>query len=101
MDGKPGEHLVLEFEVPADGTYTVFANLCHAVDYGIHEILVDGKSAGQHDFYGTGVNWKKISLGVHELKKGAARIEVRVVGSNPKSEPKRHMFGLDYVLLEK
>ena len=101
MDGKPGERLVLEFDVPEDGTYTVVANLCHAGDYGIHEILVNGKSAGQHDFYGAGVNWKKINLGVHALKKGSARIEVRVVGSNDRANPKRHMFGLDYVLLEK
>ncbi len=101
IDGKPGERLVLEFEVPADGTYTVFANLCYAADYGIHEISVNGVRSGEFDCYGTGINWKKHSLGVHALKKGTARIEVRVVGSNPKAEPKRHMFGLDYVLLEK
>ena len=101
MDGKPGDRLVLEFEVPQSGTYNVVANLCHAVDYGIHEIFVNGRSAGQHDFYGTGVNWKKISLGSQTLAKGASRIELVVKGSNPLAEPKRHMFGLDYVLLEK
>jgi hypothetical protein len=101
MDGKPGDTLVLEFDVPADGTYTVTGNFCHAGDYGIHEITVNGERAGEFDFYGTGVNWKKLSLGSHTLKKGKARLVVKVVGSNPKADPKRNMFGLDYILLEK
>lgn len=101
MDGKPGDKLVLEFDVPADGTYNVVGNFCFAADYGMHEILINGVRAGEFDFYGTGVNWKKLSLGSHALKRGKARIEVRVTGSNAKAEPKRHMFGLDYILLEK
>jgi hypothetical protein len=100
MDGKPGDRLVLEFEVPMSGTYNVVANLCHAADYGVHEVFVNGTRAGEFDFYGTGVNWKKLSLGSHTLTRGPARIEVRVVRSNPLANPKRHMFGLDYILLE-
>jgi hypothetical protein len=101
MDGKVGDRLVLEFEVPEDGTYNVVANLCHAADYGVHEVSVNGRSAGRFDFYGTGVGWKKISLGQHTLRRGPARLVVTVVGSNDKANPKRHMFGLDYVVLEK
>lgn len=100
IDGKPGDRLVLEFDVPADGTYNVTANLCHAADYGIHEISINGTRVGEFDFYGTGVNWKLRSLGTHALKRGKARLEARVVGSNDKANPKRHMFGLDYMLLE-
>ncbi|HXH59739.1 MAG TPA: DUF2961 domain-containing protein [Fimbriimonadaceae bacterium] len=101
VDGKPGDRLVLEFDVPTDGTYTVTGNFCHAQDYGIHDIRVNGVRAGQYDFYGTGVTWKKQVLGVFDLKQGKARLEVTVVGSNPLAEPKRQMFGLDYLLLEK
>ncbi len=101
MDGKVGDRLVLEFDVPSDGTYSVNANLCHAVDYGIHEVLINGSRVGEFDFYGTGVTWKLRSFGTHALKQGKARIEVRVIGSNDKANPKRNMFGLDYVLLER
>jgi hypothetical protein len=101
MDGKPGETLVLEFDVPADGMYNVVGNFCFAADYGIHEILLNGTRVGEFDFYGTSVNWKKLALGTHTLKRGKTRLEVRVVGSNPSANPKRHMFGLDYLLLEK
>ena len=101
IDGKAGDRLVLEFEVPEDGTFTVTGNFCHAADYGIHEVFVNGTRAGQYDFYGTGVNWKKIVLGRFALKKGTARLEVRVVGSNASANPKRQMFGLDYLLLER
>ena len=101
IDCAPGSRLVLELNVPEDGTYTLTGSFCHAADYGIHEITVDGTSAGQHDFYGTGVNWKKIALGTFSLKKGPVKVEVRSVGSNPKADPKRNMFGLDYFLLEK
>ena len=59
-----------------------------------------GKWAGEHDFYGTGVSWKKIELGTFELKKGTVRMEVTVKGANPLAKP-LHMFGLDYIILEK
>ena len=41
------------------------------------------------EFYST---WRRLS---------PDNLEVRVVGSNPGANPKRHMFGLDYLLLEK
>ncbi|MCH8979791.1 MAG: DUF2961 domain-containing protein, partial [Armatimonadetes bacterium] len=101
INASPGDKLVLEFEAEEDGTFVIVGSFCHAVDYGIHDIVINGKWAGEHDFYGLGVSWKRIGLGTFELKKGPVRMEVTVKGANPLSKPKLYMFGLDYILLEK
>ncbi|MGV3615693.1 MAG: DUF2961 domain-containing protein [Fimbriimonas sp.] len=95
-----GNRLRLRLPVKEAGTYEVVGNFCHAGDYGIHRIKVNGKDAGTHDFYGEGVNWKRISLGTMTLPAGNVEIEVEAVGANPKARPGR-LFGLDYILLNK
>ena len=100
IDASPGDRLVLEFDVDEPGDYKVIGNFCHAPDYGIHRITVNGKSAGEIDFFGQGVSWKKIDLGTVTVEDKVV-IEMVVVGANPKSAPKRHLMGLDYILLEK
>jgi hypothetical protein len=99
MDGKPGDKLLLGFEVPTSGRHRVIAHLTQAPDYGIHQIRINGKPAGTHDFYETKVIWKPIDLGVHDLRAGANQLEITVTGSNDKAI-KRHMFGLDCLLLK-
>lgn len=101
MDAKEGDRITLLVPVKQAGTYRIVANLCHAKDYGIHEIYLDGKRLTQLDFYGTGVNWKKLTLGTATLAEGTVKLEIVCRGSNPKADPKRMMFGLDYLLLEK
>ena len=100
INASPGDELTLEFEIEEDGSYAIVGSFCHAADYGIHDIYIDGKWAGEHDFYGTGVSWKKIGLGTFELKKGTVRMEVTVKGANPLAK-QLYMFGLDYIILEK
>ena len=41
-----------------------------------------------------------IELGTVELQKGAATLRVQVVGTNPKSDGLRYMWGLDCVVLK-
>lgn len=100
-NGKPGDKLVLEFEAPSSGTFEVLGNFCHARDYGIQKLTINGQSAGTHDFYQANIEWKKLSLGKFEIKKGTNTLEVEIVGTNDKANPKSYMFGLDYLLLQK
>jgi hypothetical protein len=97
-DAKVGDELVIAFPVKKAGRYEVFANMCHAGDYGIHEISINGQPPVKIDFFSP-IEWKKDLLGTFDLPAGDVRMVVRVVGSNPKAEA-RHMFGLDYLLLE-
>ena len=73
-----------------------------AIDYGIVQLYLDGKKAGEPvDLYNNGVipTAPPIPLGVHDLTQGTHKLTVEIVGANPKAV-KSYMFGLDYVTLE-
>ena len=97
---KPGDKLVLKVPVAAAGRYRVLGNFCLARDYGIQQISVNGKALKSIDFYGEGVNWKKMDLGTFDLPAGSCEFTVDVKGKNPKAVD-GYMFGLDYLLLER
>ena len=100
-DGKPGDRLVLEVPVPEAAEYQVTVNLTKAVDYGIVKLTLNGQVAGDPvDRYATGVSHDVIDLGKFPLKEGINRLEVEIVGAN-ENALKRHMFGLDYLKLQK
>jgi hypothetical protein len=98
---KPGDVLVLGFEAPKAGRYRVMGKFLKAADYGIHQLAVNGKKAGEPiDFYNNGVApTKEIDLGVFDLKQGENELSVTVIGANAQAV-KAYMFGLDYVLLK-
>ncbi|MGE5611293.1 MAG: glycoside hydrolase family 172 protein [Bacillota bacterium] len=98
---KPGDKLVLGFEVKKAGTYRVLGHFLKAKDYGIHQLAINGKNAGQPiDFYNDGVvPTKELDLGTFDLKEGQNQLSVTVVGANEKAV-KSYMFGLDYLLLK-
>lgn len=100
MDANAGDVLVIELPVKQSGRFEVVANLCHAKDYGIHEISLNGKKLATIDFYSDGLGWKKHTLGTVNLDPGTARLEITCKGNNPKAIARR-MFGLDYLLLNK
>ena len=95
-----GGELTVPFKAEKPGRFRVKANFCHAKDYGIHTLWLNGKEIGKIDFYGTGVTWKLVDLGVHDLAKGENILKARVEGKNS-SAAEGHMLGLDYLLLEK
>lgn len=100
VDPAQGDKLTIKFKAPKAGRYAIVANLCHARDYGIHKISINGQEAKTLDFFQPeGVTWKKIDLGTFDLPAGDSTIVVENVGTNPGAEPRR-MFGLDYVLLQ-
>jgi hypothetical protein len=98
---KPGDELLLEFNVPAAGKYRVFGRFLKAIDYGVIQLAINGHKAGEPiDFYHDGViHTGEIPLGTFDLQKGANQISATVVGANPNAE-KQYMFGLDYLLLK-
>jgi hypothetical protein len=98
---KPGDELLLEFNVRKAGKYRVFGRFLKAVDYGIIQLAINGHKAGEPiDFYHAGViQTGEIPLGTFDLRKGANELSAVVVGANPKAE-KQYMFGLDYILLK-
>ena len=100
-DGKPGDQLVLAVPVEKSGRYAVKGNFTKAVDYGIFQLLLDGKPLGEPvDFYNDGVvTTGEITLGVLELTAGQGKLTVRITGANAEAL-KRHMLGLDYLRLE-
>ena len=100
-NGKVGDKLVLALPVEKAGKYELKARLTKAIDYGIVQLHLDDKKLGEPiDLFNDGViPTKELALGVHELTKGQHKLTVEIVGINEKAV-KKHMFGLDYVLLK-
>jgi len=98
---KPGDTLTLEFQAPKTGQFRVLANFLSARDYGIHQLAINGRNAGQpKDFYSPEVRpTKETDLGVFKLKAGANELTVTATGAN-KNAIQAFMFGLDYLLLK-
>lgn len=99
---KQGEWVDLVLPVAADGNYILAASITKAGDYGIIQFLVDGKPVGKpFDGYNPEVvQIGPIELGTVRLKKGTAILRVEVVGTNPKSNGWRYLWGLDYLVLK-
>ena len=76
--------------------------MTRAPDYGIHQLSVNGRKAGEpFDLYRSG-RWgptDEIDLGLFDIKKGQNLFGVTVVGRNEEAIP-NYMFGLDYLRLE-
>ena len=90
----------LAFIVEKSGTYEVIGNFCHARDYGIHKMILNGKEIAPIDFYNADLGWAKHTLGTFELKKGTILLQVECLGHNSAALP-NNMFALDYLLLNK
>jgi hypothetical protein len=100
IDGRPGDRLVLEVPVEEAGRYRVVANLAKAVDYGIVRLGFGDEASAAIDRYHTEVANDPLEIGTFDLDRGANLLRIEIVGAHEKAVP-RHMFGLDYLLLEK
>jgi hypothetical protein len=99
---RPKSRLVLIVPVKKAGKYQVKAVMTKAIDYGIVQLYLDGKKAGEPiDLYNDGVilTDPPVSLGTHELTAGEHKLTVEIVGANEKAV-KGYMFGLDYLIFE-
>jgi hypothetical protein len=97
---KVGDKLVLSIPVKEAGRYEVVGNFCHARDYGIHKMRLNGQEIAPIDFYSPNLVWKKLTLGTFDLPAGEALLEVECVGNRAEALPLR-MLGIDYLLLNK
>ncbi len=99
--GKSGDKLVLGFDSKEAGSKHVIVRLTHAVDYGVVQLYVNGKKAGEgRDLYKSGhyALMPEEDLGEFDLNKGQNELTVEIVGANEKAE-KAYMFGLDYLMV--
>ena len=101
IDAKPGDTLELAVPVEKTGTYRLKTQLTKAIDYGIHQLYLDGKKLGTPiDLYNNGViPTGVLDLGAHRLEKGQHVLKVKIIGANEKAV-KKYMFGIDYLLLQ-
>ena len=101
-NGKPGDTLNLLFSVEKAGTYDLSAILTKARDYGVVQLSVDGKNAGDPiDLFNPEViNTEPISLGTFSFTSGEHTLAVKIVGANEKAV-KSYMFGIDRLLFSK
>jgi hypothetical protein len=98
---QPGDKLDVAFPVKKDGSYEVVVTLTKAIDYGIVQLWVDGKKAGEPiDLFNDEVIPSgPISLGKHALKAGEHKLTVEILGANEKAV-KAYMFGLDEIIMK-
>ena len=100
IEGKPGDTLTLELPVKETATYDMEIVLTRAVDYGMFQLMLDGKEIGSPiDLYNkqvitTGV----LTIPIGTIKTGKHELTAKIIGANPKAI-KRYMFGLDYIRL--
>jgi hypothetical protein len=98
---EPGHRLVVTFPAPHAGQFRVFGHFLSARDYGIHQLAINGRNAGDPiDFYHTEViQTGERDLGVFELRSTDNELAVTVTGANP-AAVRSFMFGLDYLRLQ-
>jgi hypothetical protein len=101
---KAGEWVDLKLPGAAEGRYHVIAYLTKARDYGVVQFHLDGRALGHpidcfhpDNVVATG----PIDLGTADLREGNATLRIEVVGTNPKSDGLRYMWGLDCVVLKR
>jgi len=98
---QPGDKLELAVPVKKAGTYQVSVVLTKARDYGIVQLYLDGKKAGEPiNLYNPEViATEPMPIGTHQLAEGDHTLGVEIVGADEKAD-KAYMFGLDYVIFE-
>lgn len=100
-DAQKDEMLQVKFAAPGKGKYRVIAKLTKARDYAEVQLALNGQAVpGSFDRYNRDVATDTMVLGVFDLEKKDNLLTVSIVGHNPKALA-RHMFGLDFLLLEK
>jgi len=101
--GQSREWLDLELPVPAEGRYHVVVYLVKARDYGIVQFHLDGKPLGKPIDCSTPsrCQHRRPSTGDGRFEAGTATLRGEVVGTNPKSDGLRYMWGLDCVVLKR
>ena len=97
-EGIPGARLTLEVDAPEAGLYEILTAFLYDREMGTVRFALNGADIGEPtDFYRSRLTPSgPTSLGVHEFKKGANRLTVKMLGANQDAEP-NYIFGIDYL----
>lgn len=97
-NAKTGDEMAMKFTLKEGGNYTVSAQLTKAIDYGIIQIYINGKPAGEkfNGFYEAGVIPFMVDLGKHELNAGENSLSIKIMGADKNAKP-GNMAGIDWV----
>lgn len=99
---KPGDKLVIGFEVSQAGAYRVIGRFVKAVNYAMARIAINDRDTGRpvDFFYDKGVyTIEDMDLGVFDLKRGENRITFTILGANEKGS-KAYMIGFDSLTID-
>lgn len=96
---KAGDTATFNFSVPASGSYDASAVMTKAADYGIVQVLIDGKkvSAPIDNYQPTGVAIATRQLGAVTLAAGKHTLTLTMTGHN--SAATNYFAGLDVLVL--
>ncbi len=73
------------FEMPKEATTQLTARLVHSHDYGIYQILLDGRPIARLDLYNPNIVPSSDQLGVQTLSAGKHILRFECVGKSPDS----------------
>ena len=90
--------LEMPFRVQQESIGTLRLRACHARDYGIYRVLLDGKEIGRADFYSPELRFGDEKLGWQELSPGDHTLRFECVGKNAASSG--HLLGIDALLMQ-
>ena len=98
------ESNAVQFDISEAGRYTLAMQWTSAPDYGVFEVQLNGKVIEpQLDLYSPRVKLAELrELGEFEMKAGAQRLVIKLIGGNPKAQKfqgKGYLYGLDYLKL--
>jgi hypothetical protein len=89
--------LEIPFTVDEDSIGQLQLRACHAGDYGIYRVLLDGKEIGKLDFYVASLGFVEDKLGWREFPAGDHVLRLECAGKNPES--KGYLLGIDKLIL--
>jgi hypothetical protein len=101
-DGRVSDSTTVEFQVGETGEYEVAIQLTKAPDYGIFQVLLDGKQVAEAiDLYSARVELAPLmNVGKARLEAGIHKLAFKLTGANAQAKKFRdvgYLLGLDYV----
>ncbi|MCC6123332.1 MAG: DUF2961 domain-containing protein [Pirellulales bacterium] len=90
--------LEIPFHLERESIGILRLRACHASDYGIYRVLLDGNMVGKFDFYISGLDFIEKKLGWRELSPGNHTLRFECLGKNPDSTG--YQIGIDSLILQ-
>jgi hypothetical protein len=90
--------LEMPFRVEKESVGKLQLRACHAADYGMYRVLLDGAEIGKVDLYDSQLHFAAEKMGWRELSAGDHILRLECVGKNAKSSG--YFLGIDALVLE-